>query len=309
MHCTQCGAAVPDGARFCAACGANAFGTTSTVVRTRPVAVTLLAVLKMFTGAGWLLMALLFTFVWRGGPGKEPALAILGAVCLSIALLAALCAYGLWTLKPWGRVLQIAFSCLGLVIGFPIGTVISIVILIYMFQPGVRVLFSGRPVESLTRAEAEQMLALSKSGMATAVVVGAIGAFLFIPLAGIMAAIAIPNLLNAIDRGKQKRTMADIRSIGAAVEAYAQEKNAYPVAETIGDLGAVLAPEYIKVMPTMDGWQHPLQVQATGEHYLVYSFGKDGIGTSCEDAVTTEFADQICFVDGEFVRYPAGTRN
>jgi hypothetical protein len=39
------------------------------------------------------------------------------------------------------------------------------------------------------------------------------------------------------------------------------------------------------------------------------SFGKDGIGTSCEDAVTTEFADQICFVDGEFVRYPAGTRN
>jgi len=62
MHCTQCGAEVPDGARFCAACGANTFGTTATVARTRPLAVTLLAILKILTSLGWLLIALLFTF-------------------------------------------------------------------------------------------------------------------------------------------------------------------------------------------------------------------------------------------------------
>src|SRR5258706_3949914 len=39
-----------------------------------------------------------------------------------------------------------------------------------------------------------------------------------VAIIGIIAAIAIPNLLNAIDRGKQKRTMADMRSVGTAVE-------------------------------------------------------------------------------------------
>ena len=51
-----------------------------------------------------------------------------------------------------------------------------------------------------------------------------------VAIIGIIAAIAIPNLLNAIDRGKQKRTMADMRSIGTAVESYAVDNNVYPVA-------------------------------------------------------------------------------
>ena len=33
-----------------------------------------------------------------------------------------------------------------------------------------------------------------------------------VAIIGIIAAVAIPNLLNAVDRGKQKRTMADLRS-------------------------------------------------------------------------------------------------
>src|SRR6266704_329694 len=49
-----------------------------------------------------------------------------------------------------------------------------------------------------------------------------------VAIIGIIAAIAIPNLLNAIDRGKQKRTMADERSIGTAVESYAVDNNFYP---------------------------------------------------------------------------------
>src|SRR5262244_2052256 len=41
-----------------------------------------------------------------------------------------------------------------------------------------------------------------------------------VAIIGIIAAIAIPNLLNAIDRSKQKRTMADMRSVGTACEEY-----------------------------------------------------------------------------------------
>ena len=46
-----------------------------------------------------------------------------------------------------------------------------------------------------------------------------------VAIIGIIAAIAIPNLLNAIDRGKQKRTMADLRSVGTAIESYSIDNN------------------------------------------------------------------------------------
>ena len=49
-----------------------------------------------------------------------------------------------------------------------------------------------------------------------------------VAIIGIIAAIAIPNLLNAINRGRQKRTMADIRTIGTAIEAYAVDHASYP---------------------------------------------------------------------------------
>ena len=41
---------------------------------------------------------------------------------------------------------------------------------------------------------------------------------------GIIAAIAIPNLLNAVQRGKQKRSMSDMRALATAIEAYAVEE-------------------------------------------------------------------------------------
>ncbi len=49
-----------------------------------------------------------------------------------------------------------------------------------------------------------------------------------VAIIGIIAAIAIPNLLNAIDRSKQKRTMADLRSVGTSVEEYAIDNSVYP---------------------------------------------------------------------------------
>ena len=129
-----------------------------------------------------------------------------------------------------------------------------------------------------------------------------------VAIIGIIAAIAIPNLLNAIDRGKQKRTMADLRSIGTAVESYAVDNNVYPQATDAATLTASVAPIYIKVMPANDGWNNVFQVTAATNEYTLYSFGKDGTGTTCTGAVTTTFIDQICFVNGQFLRYPQGTQ-
>jgi len=309
MFCSDCGAAVSDGARFCPACGASASAASSPPLgRQRPVAVTLLAVLKVMLALCWLLLGAVWPFAWQVTPSGGPVVGAFAMCALVMAALSSWCAYGLWTLKPSGRILQIAFSCLGLIVGFPLGTVISILILVYMFQPGVRLLFSTRPVESLDRAEAELMRAASASKLATAITVAVLIAFLAIPLAGIVAAIAIPNFLNAVDRGKQKRTMADLRAIGTALESYAVDHDVYPVAGSVSELTEQLMPRYIKAMPLDDGWGHPFQVESSAEGCLIYSFGKDGLGTNCEEAVTTTMNDEICFSNGQFVRYPSGTQ-
>src|SRR5258708_18874749 len=51
-----------------------------------------------------------------------------------------------------------------------------------------------------------------------------------VAIIGILAAIAIPNLLIAVQRSKQKRTMADMRSIATAWEARATDVNRYNAA-------------------------------------------------------------------------------
>ena len=129
-----------------------------------------------------------------------------------------------------------------------------------------------------------------------------------VAIIGIIAAIAIPNLLNAIDRGKQKRTMADLRSIGTAVESYAVDSNVYPVATTANALSLVVEPIYIKSMPEEDGWGYTFQVNSAAVEYTLYSFGKDGTGTDCASLQTSTFADQICFINGQFTRYPEGAQ-
>src|SRR5258705_12538876 len=110
-----------------------------------------------------------------------------------------------------------------------------------------------------------------------------------VAIIGIVASIAIPNLLNAIDKGKQKRTMSDLRAIGSAVEVYAVENSFYPTAADAATIKALIDPIYIKVMPTMDAWANPIQVDASPTGYTIYSQGKDGVGGGCPRGTTSTF--------------------
>jgi general secretion pathway protein G len=127
-----------------------------------------------------------------------------------------------------------------------------------------------------------------------------------VAIIGIIAAIAIPNLLNAIDRGKQKRTMADMRSIGTAIESYAVDFSHYPE----GDLSAVgpeLVPVYIKAMPQLDGWRNSFEVTCDADvGYTIESFGKGGADDADVGGQTQDFPEDIIFVDGQFVQWPEG---
>ncbi|MCP3980411.1 MAG: prepilin-type N-terminal cleavage/methylation domain-containing protein [bacterium] len=135
-----------------------------------------------------------------------------------------------------------------------------------------------------------------------------------VAIIGIIAAIAIPNLLNAIDRGKQKRTMADIRSVGTAVESYSIDNNNYPKASTTyTNLTAALEPLYIRKAPINDGWNNALQVgvDAGGTNYTLCSPAKNGGTTDCKTAnggAQTSFEDDITFSNGSFTQFPEGTQ-
>ena len=138
-----------------------------------------------------------------------------------------------------------------------------------------------------------------------------------VAIIGIIAAIAIPNLLNAIDRAKQKRTMADIRSMGTATEAYAVDVNFYPrgistLAPVEGtgntNLGTWVTPTFIRKIPGQDGWGGNVRYQsdATGSEYAIISYGKDGVRSTSSSGKTGDFGCDIIYQVGGFIAWPDG---
>ncbi len=114
--------------------------------------------------------------------------------------------------------------------------------------------------------ESKQLSKLQTSGSGAGVAI-AVVAIVFIGIAfmGIIAAIAIPNFLSAIQRSKQKRSMADIRAIATACEAYGTDNNAYPNVSTFEELIPKLEPKYIKTLPRRDAWENQFRYEAWNE--------------------------------------------
>lgn len=132
-----------------------------------------------------------------------------------------------------------------------------------------------------------------------------------VAIIGIIAAIAIPNLLNAIQRGKQKRSMADMRAIGTAAEAFAVDNNRYPSAgSSVGVITNDLEPTYIKKLPVNDGWgtgfDYKVDQATNAQQYTIQSYGKDAKSETCTKALTTNFNNDICFSQGSFTQFPEG---
>ena len=182
----------------------------------------------------------------------------------------------------------------------------------------------GTPVDAVSYAPcpscgkprngAPQVAVKGGSNAAVIIVVVLVVVLVGVAIVGILAAIAIPNLLTAMQRSKQKRTMADIRTVATAVEAYATDNKKYPE-----DIGA-LAPTYVKVVPRLDGWAHPIRYicwNAEGgtdcRSYAIGSAGKDGQFEHDDlkeylssGGATTNFNSDIVYSDGKFIEYPQG---
>jgi type II secretion system protein G len=150
-----------------------------------------------------------------------------------------------------------------------------------------------------------------------------------VAIIGIIAAMLIPNLLDAMQKAKQKRTVADMRITGTAlfswltdqVGAAAAGQNstaidlaAYGTELTAADLSTVLIPEYIQRVPILDGWKNTYDyfLQTANLHaprvMAIRSRGRDDVADGTTYTVTsfdpTDYDRDIVWADGFMVRYP-----
>lgn len=123
----------------------------------------------------------------------------------------------------------------------------------------------------------------------------------------VLAAMALVAMMTALDRAKQRGTMADMRTIGKAVEAYQTDTGFYPSnGQTIIQLASYLRPSASSVIPTEDHWNHPYIYSSDNlTHYSIESYGKDGIdGANIDYNTRYQFDLDMVFSDGVFVASP-----
>jgi general secretion pathway protein G len=167
----------------------------------------------------------------------------------------------------------------------------------------------GKP----TNGAPPRVAAAGGSNTAGIVIAVVVGGFIIVAMIGILAAIAIPNFITATERAKQRRTMADIRTLATAVEAYAVDNDdIYPRAESMEELRPLIVPSYVRNLPELDGWGNELRYRCLDEEcsgYAISSSGSDKIfehvtAAEYERKQTTDFDSDLIYIKGEFIQGP-----
>ena len=155
---------------------------------------------------------------------------------------------------------------------------------------------------------------------------------------GIIATFLIPNLLEAVQKGKQKRTIADIRNMGSAWMSWLSDQvgaasagssKTFPgstldVTPTYLEVFAYLHPDttffYMQDVPQFDGWSYPLSFAmasslVNSNVILIAAPCRDGAFDFAPNAdrpiapfITTDYERDIVWADGFFVSWPEGVR-
>ena len=159
-----------------------------------------------------------------------------------------------------------------------------------------------------------------------------------VAIIGIIAAILIPNLLDALQKAKQKRSVGDMRNVGTAWFSWLTDQvsaaasgsagNIYDMANLTttltGDqlLQTLYSPPgegvfYIQEVPNVDGWGHPYtykhaQDVLAAQYMAIISGGRDGSNPASSYHMgpfnATDYDHDIVWADGFLVSYPAGAK-
>jgi prepilin-type N-terminal cleavage/methylation domain-containing protein len=156
-----------------------------------------------------------------------------------------------------------------------------------------------------------------------------------VAIIGVIAGILIPYLIDALNKGKQKRTLGDMRNVGTcwmswltdqvgagaagtSVRTYSLDTMEVVPRETL--LGSLYLSQeffYCQEIPGIDGWGYGFEYYANPETVLaaqaiaIRSSGRDGVFDDLTyevgPFVTTDYDQDMVWADGLFIRYPAGT--
>ena len=148
-----------------------------------------------------------------------------------------------------------------------------------------------------------------------------------VAIIGIIAALLIPNFLDALQKAKQKRTVADVRNTGTAmfswltdqVGAAAAGANTTVVMASYSSIATttiatILAPQYMQEVPALDGWKKGYEYYLNTTNPLaqqvmaIRSNGRDATKEGDSYPVTsfdpTDYDEDIVWADGFFVSWP-----
>ena len=124
-----------------------------------------------------------------------------------------------------------------------------------------------------------------------------------VAIIGIIAAIAVPNLLTAIQRSKRSRTAADIRAIGTALGSYQVDCNIFPVTSNSSINEIIFETALSDGMTrsyyegaSKDGWGAYFYYSSDGQGYTLKSWGKDQNENQIGD-----FDSNITYINGSFL--------
>ena len=125
-----------------------------------------------------------------------------------------------------------------------------------------------------------------------------------VAIIGILAAMAIPALTTAMEKSRQRTTMANMRGIGNQLQIYQNDMTLFPAGSlTMTQVADALVVVSNRPVPSEDAWRREFDYQSDGLNaYSVESFGRDGIpGANVTPATGNNFDLDLVLSNGEFV--------
>lgn len=155
-----------------------------------------------------------------------------------------------------------------------------------------------------------------------------------VAIIGLIASMLIPNMLDAMQKTKQKRTMADMRIAGGAMFSWLTDQVGAAAAGSLStqinladyggkksaaDLTTVLVPTYLQDVPIKDGWKSPYDyyMNVANPHsrnvMAIRSTGRDSAADGSNSYTVTGFDPtdydrDVVWADGFMVRWPEALR-
>jgi len=127
-------------------------------------------------------------------------------------------------------------------------------------------------------------------------------------LVGVLSAIAVSGTRIALENARQRATMADMRTISRAIEAYVVDHEIIPIHDGgLADLQEQISGYTNTLLPVHDSWGNEYMFTRGDNdmNYTLVSLGKDGIdGDDYVRAARFDFNRDLVMFNGIFVAAP-----